>query len=532
MKKLVPILVVFCLLFAFFSCDDKDDGKVTYTAITLDKVTHTMEANEVVFLTAETTPAGGPITWESSDPAVASVSTNGRVDGLGIDAGEVTISAKITGSNVEAATCVITLTAATKNIAKIEDGKLVHYSPRIAGVSHFGGDLGTTNADGTYTFDSTANEWSGGGAGYVWPTPRASDTWQISQYATAEIFYTITNSANNFQAKLAKGSSSDDLTQYPSGSQYLTLPNGTYTAKVSISNAGSGISFQRRSGGPATIQVTKVVFEKLPTYTISFTGGTNTAMTPHEISVFEGGKVSLTADLPPKPKFAGNIFKGFKDTVNSADWNIDFFDTVITKNYTFVAQWEAGTEVPVDMNLDLNPDNWPTLPTNTNGILTGGVVWPADFAETEYDEDSGTLKVTFNGKNRQRAIFPLSDVQIEELLLWTKNEVTFKLDVEVKDDEGNVSDAGFRCHLVDPSVAGGWNGTDTGSRTALKDRLQEKVTFTAANKSKSTLAWFAIQAMYYDEVAGSPDVMDKDFPIVVMTFTSIAIEPGNTLDLP
>jgi len=327
---------------------------------------------------------------------------------------------------------------------------------------------------------------------------------------------------------LAKGTSSEDLTVHPGGGgQYLTLPNGSYKAKVQISNAGTGISFQRRSGGPATIKVDKVVFEKLATFTISFTGGTYAAMPEiAPITVFDGGKIDLNA-VPDKPKYTGHIFKGFKDTVNSADWSVDFLDTAISKNYTFVAQWETGTEVPVSMKLDLNPANWPSPLPPAAANQSNGVTWPSNYAVTEYDTSTGKLKVSFDGKNRQRAIFPLSKEQIEELLLWTKGGgVTFNLSGTIKGEDGLDSDGRFRCHLADPSSTAGWNGTVTGSEGALIDRMTEYNNFDA-NKSKSTLAWFVIQAMYYDPDTSQTNIMDKTFPKVIMTFDSITIEPSN-----
>jgi len=73
-------------------------------SVTLNKTSLSLFPNETETLTATTNPAGGAITWTSSNASVASVSTNGKVTAN--VAGSATISAK---SGNKTANCAVTV---------------------------------------------------------------------------------------------------------------------------------------------------------------------------------------------------------------------------------------------------------------------------------------------------------------------------------------------------------------------------------------------------------------------------------------
>ncbi|WP_461255450.1 hypothetical protein, partial [Treponema sp. R80B11-R83G3] len=216
--------------------------------------------------------------------------------------------------------------------------------------------------------------------------------------------------------------------------------------------------------------------------------------------------------------------------------------TLINRNYNLTAKWADGDPEPVDMNLDLNNSNWSALPSMPSNWTVGSIKWPTDYATTAYDE--GKLTITFDGRNRQRAIIPLNADQIYELLDPSLTGVTFRIVGTVaRGEQGTLPDtqiasgelgfAGFRLHLIDPTVNDAWNGTDTGKEDPLtgntdpsNDHLVEYRQF-SSNKKEAALKYFAIQAMFRDN-NNAAGTTATGFPKVIITIDSITIEPGNT----
>ena len=102
MKKMLRIAAALAALLAmtnFIGCknDDDDDGDET-VAVTEVKITSTVTevtAGETITLTAEVSPADATdktVTWSSSDTAIATVDSTGKV--TGVAAGTATITAK------------------------------------------------------------------------------------------------------------------------------------------------------------------------------------------------------------------------------------------------------------------------------------------------------------------------------------------------------------------------------------------------------------------------------------------------------
>lgn len=107
MKKLLSVLFLSIIAFAFTNCSSDDDSTIVVTGISLsaDSLEVAMEASSILTATLLPDGASGDIAWSSSAPSVAAVS-NGVVTGISM--GEATIAATC---GVYSATCVVTVTA-------------------------------------------------------------------------------------------------------------------------------------------------------------------------------------------------------------------------------------------------------------------------------------------------------------------------------------------------------------------------------------------------------------------------------------
>jgi hypothetical protein len=90
------------ILAAFAACGDTPTGELPPPAIVLTAPTRTVSAGSTLQLSAAVTEANGSastrtVQWESSNPAVATVSGSGLVTGLG--GGETTITAAVGGAS-------------------------------------------------------------------------------------------------------------------------------------------------------------------------------------------------------------------------------------------------------------------------------------------------------------------------------------------------------------------------------------------------------------------------------------------------
>jgi uncharacterized repeat protein (TIGR02543 family) len=367
---------------------------------------------------------------------------------------------------------------------------------------------------------------------YTFPVPKAGDLWEISDYDLFEIFLKITDGSVDVCAKVANGGNPNtDLFPYPSGNRYptfsSTVNNGEFSYLAVIEEGENGIAFQRMRGGPVTVAIDKVVYTKGTRFTITFSGGDYTAMPPIEsLKVLKDKTVS--SSLIQRPRRPGFTFAGWF-TAGNVEFNTT---TAITADMALTAHWTEGEPEATDMKLNLNKASWGTLPPhpnvdNPNAMQSGGWSHPTNYAESAYNSTTSTLTLTFDGNNRQRAIIPLSNEQVQELIWTPETSVTFKIVGTVKNEDGTDSEAMFRCHLGDPSTGSNWNGTDTIDSyydAPFNESLVKTITF-SGNKSAATLKWFIIQAMY----GGNPSQpVQSGFPKVIMNFTSIAIEPGNT----
>ena len=546
----LAVLTVFAMVLTGCPEPESENGS-TKRMITLNPKSLTVDVGKSAVFTATVTPpltGGATLTATSSDPTVATVTYTGQYRVDGIKEGSATITVKAPDGTE--ASCAVTVVTPTSDYVVEEGQTLVHYKPRLRGVDHFGNQQGITNEDGSYTFDGNAGSWSGGGAQYNFPSPiAAGSAWQITNYDIVEMYLKVTDGSVN--VKFAKSGNNSDLRPYPDATNQVSLTSATTTYKFVIGEAGTGIGFQRNNGGPATVAIEKVVFSKGTIRTIKFEGGDYPAMSPiPDIKIPDGRTVNFSGNyaMPLRPLWADHTFTGWL----IKDDNTGFIQsTPITKDLTLVAQWKEGAPPDVNMSLNLDSASWGALPVN--GALTGGTAGytiPSDFASTSYSNN--ILTITFDGKNRQRAIIPLSKEQVDELLNTQEGGVTFKIVGTVaRGEPGSLTDsqiaagelgfAGFRLHLADPAANGSWNGTDTGKQTPLTgnaepsdDHLTEYRSF-SGNKKEATVSWFVIQAMFRDS-NNNPDALpnSKDnpwsqtFPKVILTINSITIDIGDT----
>ncbi len=126
--------------------------EVASTGIAVDKDAYQVEKNAEVFLNATVTPAdnGAYITYESSNPAVASVSTVGKV--LALDLGETTITATTSDGLTKKINVQVVDPAAPED-AKIRLAINILYndSQNQYFGTETGSDVVTAEQDGTYT---------------------------------------------------------------------------------------------------------------------------------------------------------------------------------------------------------------------------------------------------------------------------------------------------------------------------------------------------------------------------------------------
>jgi len=550
------VLTVFAMVMAGCSDGDSDSGGGSKTKVTLKQTTLNVDVGKTSYIDVDTDPEEVELTAKSSNESVATVaktSNPNRFQVNGIFQGNATIT--ITAKDGGNAACAVTVVPATSDYVAVEGETLVHYKPMLRGVNHFGNDLGTTNNDGSYIFDGTAGGWSGGGAQYNFPVS-STNAWSISDYVVAEVFLKVTDGTVN--AAFKKSGGNVDLKPYPDAANQVALSSTTPSYKFIIGEAGSGIGFQRNTGGPATVAIEKVVFSKVATHTIKFEGGAAATATPPawtalpDIIIPTGRTVNFGGSytMPTRPLWTNHTFNGW---AIKEDSNANFItSTAITKDITLVAQWKDGAPSAVDMSLNLNPASWGTLPANSQAVTGGSVGYtiPAEYADSVYE--NGVLTLTFNGKNRQRAIIPLSKEQIDELLNSTQAGVTFRIVGTVTRGAqgtltneqiaaGDLGFAGFRMHLGTPAAGNNWNGTSgsikstplTGNADPADDHLVEYAAID--RRDEEHLGFYMLQAVFRDKDNsnnGLPDNKDnpwaQTFPKVIIKIDSITIDIGDT----
>jgi uncharacterized repeat protein (TIGR02543 family) len=403
-------------------------------------------------------------------------------------------------------------TLSEKSTQNADGAQLVHYYPDLVGSGAWGSDAGTNNDDGSYTFvggtPPDLENYSGGGALYRFPQPEMGDTWDLEDYDFVEVYLTISDGTMGQVVRKSgpDGGNSIDSQAYPSGSQYMELPEGDTTFTLAVAELFGGISFQRGRGGPSTWAITKAVYTKGATWhTITFTGGTEypamEAIDP--LDVLEGRPVNFNNNnfykMPANPSRAGYTFNGW----NKADGTA-FAGGTITEDITLTATWVAGERELVDIDLVLDTDEWADPQ-------------PAPYNATAaaYAYANGELTLTFaSGANV--AGIPLTADQIDDLMHAT-NAIVITIDGDVTIDGVVTNTRTFRYHLAKIDSGQDWNATNTGAAyiafTVIKEG--QEYTWATANKSPATLGHLRIQ------IETVPGVDDDP---VIVTIRSVNIK--------
>ena len=100
MKRIISILLVFLLCISFAACSKK----VKSISISESEVSVYLDETHQLEYKLEPEKASADVTWESSDPTVATVDNNGKVTAL--KAGTATITASCGGKSD---TCTVTV---------------------------------------------------------------------------------------------------------------------------------------------------------------------------------------------------------------------------------------------------------------------------------------------------------------------------------------------------------------------------------------------------------------------------------------
>ena len=169
---------------------------IEVTGITLDRTTLSMIESDTYTLTATITPSNATnkaVTWSSSDPSVASVTTSGKITAL--KSGAATITAK---AGTKTATCEVTVAAKVIEVTGITLDKTT---------------LSMTEGE-TYTLSAT-----------VTPTDATDKT--------------VTWSSSNLS--VASVSTSGEITALTSGTATITAKAGTKTAMCEVTVAAKVI---------------------------------------------------------------------------------------------------------------------------------------------------------------------------------------------------------------------------------------------------------------------------------------------------
>ena len=178
--------------FLFAACENTPEEGVT--SISLDQSKVTVEVGKTVKLTATVEPAGAEITWESSDPSIATVQ-----DGVvsGVAEGNAII---VAAAGTSAASCVVTVAKASEGEGEGEGGGDVDpgdLHPSLQGTDYFIFQMDETNSEkiaskivADFREDKVTNFF------YIWDaTYVAGDTQGLNFYGEPEgwLSLTVTN---------------------------------------------------------------------------------------------------------------------------------------------------------------------------------------------------------------------------------------------------------------------------------------------------------------------------------------------------
>jgi len=246
----------------------KTPATVAVTGVTLDKTTASVAVESTVSLTATVAPADATdktLTWSSSDTAIATVGTDGKV--TGVKAGSATITATSNGDTTKKATCTVTVTN------KLIPATAITLSPAtqtlaISKTQQLTATLTPTNATDTVTWsssDAAVASVSDKGlvtalkAGTATITAKISDT--IKATSTITVSSTLAVTLDKTTVTIKKGATTT-LTPTPSG---FSASKPTYTwasSHTDIATVGTDGKVTAVKAGTATITLTATDSDK------------------------------------------------------------------------------------------------------------------------------------------------------------------------------------------------------------------------------------------------------------------------------
>ena len=395
----------------------------TITSVSLNKTSATLNssapntganANKTVQLTATVTGTGDvsqDVTWTSSDPTIATVSSTGLVTAVDNVKNNttVTITAESSQDSTKSATCSITVNAATTISITEKPTQLLE-----------GGKTGTITTNITTGWDSSSNT--------------ANDiSWTSGNSSILRV------AGNGSTANLTTGNVDTDTPVTITA----TLPNGNLASCDILvkKSAPSTIAFNDSStssltsGGEGTLSVTitqgtdfdsQSVTWKSNNSAIKISNGTNSGATITAGTVNSNTTVTITAILT---------------NGNKATWEVTVTPatSTVTKTLTFIssdnAKSDSGTELTVDDALySIDDDNGIIKSISSiskvyqgksgygfkfgSGSATGSMemtivssnIKSMTITTAKYSKDTGNITVTFSdGKNTEVATITPSD---------------------------------------------------------------------------------------------------------------------------
>lgn len=353
-------------------------GPVAVTGVSLDKTSLTLEAGQTAQLTATVQPANADnqsVTWSSSNTAVASVDTNGKVTANGKGTASITVT---TADGNHTATCTITV---TEPAAPIEVTAIAIQSATTIAIGS------TETLTVTYT-PADANT----GKAVTWSSSNAAvatvDTnGTVTGVAAGTATITATSTTNKaitascivtVQAVAVTGVSlsKTSINLQIGGTETLTAtvsPNNATNKSISWSSSATSVATVDKNGkvtavaaGTATITVTTEDGKKTATCTVTVTAGPpvpSTDLTTHVPEVYEakelaggyGGTLSV---------FGGREYEVYYVT-RDAESNLTVATTPVEK--------VPGVCTSISENEAKAKDGWFTLKTNGTSGSTNGV---------------------------------------------------------------------------------------------------------------------------------------------------------------
>lgn len=218
---------------------------VEKAGITLSRTSMTLADNASSILAATTVPNNRSVTWSSSDPAVATVNSSGKVSGVSAGTATITASMQYNGSVYRAA-CTVTVTGSQE--AKLTAPKLTLSSNTISEGDDFTASWTSAGASAKYYISYTGQLSDGTVAAGNWSDTQAlsdrlsnhNGKWEAGTYRILVVAYNNSGSVYSNEVTLtvkAKNNVSISWT-----ADYSRFSIGSTNATIAVTGTVSGAS--------------------------------------------------------------------------------------------------------------------------------------------------------------------------------------------------------------------------------------------------------------------------------------------------